>query len=77
LLYADVGLRKSISQEVEVQRSVDLLKSITNDSQATLLQKTSLEGSAESENDKLRKGNGERQSEPSSLYQLEKEALSL
>jgi len=60
-----------------VQRSMDLLKSITNGSQATLLRKTSLEGFAVSGNEKLRKGNGERQSEPSSLDQLEKEDLSL
>jgi len=56
---------------------MDLLKSITNGSQATLLRKTSLEGFAVSGNEKLRKGNGERQSEPSSLDQLEKEDLSL
>jgi hypothetical protein len=69
-------LSKSISQEVELQRSMDLLKSITSGSRATLLQKTSLEGFAVSENGRLRKENGEGLPAPLSLDQLEKEALS-
>lgn len=69
-------LSKSISQEEEVQRSMDLLKSITNGTQATLLQKSSLEGFAVSENERLRKENGEGSSAPLSLDQLEKEGLS-
>jgi hypothetical protein len=68
-------LSKSISQEVELQLSMDLLKSITSGSRATLLQKTSLEGSAVSENGKLRKENGKGSPAPLSLDQLEKEAL--
>jgi hypothetical protein len=62
-------LSKSISQEVELRRSMDLPKSITSGSRATLLQKTSLEGFAVSEN-------GEGLPAPLSLDQLEKEALS-
>jgi hypothetical protein len=69
-------LSKSISQEMEVQRSMDLLKSITNGSQAALLQKKSLQSFAVTENEQLRKETGEESSTPLPLDRLEKEALS-
>jgi hypothetical protein len=55
---------------------MNLLKSITNGSQVTLLRKNSPISFAVSENEKLRKEEGEGSSIPLSLDQLEKEALS-